>query len=217
MPWWTVAPEDREQVAREQASTIELLTGLGIDVPQNFECRGVPQITLVDLTKKEGEPVNPADFKGRISIGQWMDSSGKLPFPAEPVRLTVVRWGKGPEQCGRIVVDTRNNLSSITIVSYVGVTIDKWALFAPSCVIMDCDGRPLDPSKPACAGNLRMAPVRLERYVWLGARAIVLPGVTIGEFSVVGAGAVAATDVPSYSVAAGNPAKVVAKLNAEKP
>jgi len=217
MPWWTVAPEERAQVAREQARTLELLAGLGIEAPQNFECRGVPQITLVDLTRKEGEPVDPADFIGRISIGQWMDSSCNLPFPAEPVRLTVVRWGKEPEQCGKIVVDARNNISSLTIISYVGVSIDKWALFAPSCVIMDCDGRPLDPSKPAGIGNMYMAPVRLGKYVWLGAGTIVLPGVTIGEYCTIGAQSVVASDMPSYSVAMGNPARVAARLNAEKP
>lgn len=44
---------------------------------------------------------------------------------------------------------------------------------------------------------------------WIGARAIILPGVTIGKFAVIGAGAVVSKDVPDYAVAVGNPARVV--------
>jgi len=45
--------------------------------------------------------------------------------------------------------------------------------------------------------------------VWIGFRAIVLSGVTIGDGAVIGAGAVVTADVPSYSVVVGNPAKVI--------
>jgi maltose O-acetyltransferase len=45
--------------------------------------------------------------------------------------------------------------------------------------------------------------------VWIGYRAIVLPGVTIGNGAVVGAGAVVAKDVEPYKIVAGNPAKVI--------
>lgn len=54
-----------------------------------------------------------------------------------------------------------------------------------------------------------VAPVNIGRYVWIGTRAIILPGVTIGDGAVIGAGAVVAKDVPSCAVAVGNPARVV--------
>jgi acetyltransferase-like isoleucine patch superfamily enzyme len=57
------------------------------------------------------------------------------------------------------------------------------------------------------------APVVLERNVWIGLRAIVCKGVTIGENSIVGAGAVVTRDVPANAIAAGNPARVVAELD----
>lgn len=47
---------------------------------------------------------------------------------------------------------------------------------------------------------------------WVGAGAIILPGVTINEYSIVGAGAVVTKDVPAYSVVAGVPAKIVRKI-----
>ncbi len=52
-------------------------------------------------------------------------------------------------------------------------------------------------------------PVSIGNDVWIGARVIILPGVTIGDGCVIGAGAVVTKDVPAYSVCAGNPAKVV--------
>ena len=52
-------------------------------------------------------------------------------------------------------------------------------------------------------------PVNIGNDVWIGARVIILPGVTIGDGCVIGAGAVVTKDVPGYSVCAGNPAKVV--------
>lgn len=52
-------------------------------------------------------------------------------------------------------------------------------------------------------------PITICDGVWIGARAIILPGVTIGEGAVVAAGAVVTKDVPAWAVVAGNPAKVV--------
>ena len=55
------------------------------------------------------------------------------------------------------------------------------------------------------------APITICDGVWIGARAIILPGVTIGEGAVVGAGAVVTHDVEPWSVVAGNPAKFIKK------
>lgn len=52
-------------------------------------------------------------------------------------------------------------------------------------------------------------PVKIGNDVWIGRRVIILPGVTIGDGCVIGAGAVVTKDVPSYSVVAGVPAKIV--------
>ena len=52
-------------------------------------------------------------------------------------------------------------------------------------------------------------PVIIEDDVWIGARVIILPGVTIGTGSVIGAGAVISKSIPPYSVAVGNPARIV--------
>jgi acetyltransferase-like isoleucine patch superfamily enzyme len=65
---------------------------------------------------------------------------------------------------------------------------------------------------PQCPNfNCEVKPVVIEDYVWLGARALVLPGVTIGKGAIVGAGAVVAKDVPPFTIVVGNPAREVGK------
>lgn len=61
----------------------------------------------------------------------------------------------------------------------------------------------------------RGAPVVIGDRVWIAYRAVVLPGVTIGEGAVVAAGAVVTKDVPPFSVVAGNPARVVRQRNSD--
>lgn len=58
-------------------------------------------------------------------------------------------------------------------------------------------------------GSTAAKPVIIGDDVWIGCRAIIMPGVTIGNGCVIGAGAVVTKDVPPYSVAVGVPAKVV--------
>ena len=55
-------------------------------------------------------------------------------------------------------------------------------------------------------------PVTIEDDVWIGANAVILPGVTIGEHCVVAAGAIVTKDVPPHSLVAGVPAKVIKKI-----
>lgn len=62
-------------------------------------------------------------------------------------------------------------------------------------------------------GMKEVSPVIIGDDVWIGGRVIILPGVTIGKGSIIGAGAVVSRDIPEYSVAAGVPARVVRTRN----
>ena len=59
---------------------------------------------------------------------------------------------------------------------------------------------------------LRNKSIRLGRNVWLGGGAIILPGVTVGDNSIVGAGSVVTKDVPANSIVVGNPARVLRQI-----
>ncbi len=59
------------------------------------------------------------------------------------------------------------------------------------------------------------APITICDGVWIGARAIILPGVTVGEGAIVAAGAVVAKDVPPWTVVGGNPARVIKERKLE--
>jgi len=58
-------------------------------------------------------------------------------------------------------------------------------------------------------GNTLPQPVKIENDVWIGQRVIILPGITIGRGSIIGSGSVVTKDIPAFSVAAGNPAKII--------
>lgn len=65
------------------------------------------------------------------------------------------------------------------------------------------------PLQAAGMGGIRTRPVTVKRGAHIGVNAILLPGVTVGECALVGAGAVVTKDVPDYTFAAGNPARVI--------
>ncbi len=59
-------------------------------------------------------------------------------------------------------------------------------------------------------------PVTIGSFVWMGYGVTVLPGVTIGDYSIIGAGSVVTKDVPPYSIAAGNPARILRQRDPEE-
>ncbi|GHV48006.1 hypothetical protein FACS1894181_02690 [Bacteroidia bacterium] len=89
-----------------------------------------------------------------------------------------------------------------------GVTIGNNVLIAAHCCITSLGH---DISCSSMRENIISKKVVIEDDVWLGYNVIVLPGVTIGKGCVIGAGSVVTSDIPSYSIAVGNPARVIKK------
>ena len=95
------------------------------------------------------------------------------------------------------------------ISSASAITIEDNCMIAGKVYITDCDWH--DVYNRIAIGKAK--PIRVEKNVWVGDSAIVCKGVTIGENSVIGAGAVVVEDIPANVIAAGNPARVVRQLD----
>ncbi len=87
-----------------------------------------------------------------------------------------------------------------------GINIAKGVLWAPGVKIISANH-----SFTSYHKWVKTRPIKIEEYVWIGANAVILPGVHIGKYSIVGAGSVVTKDIPNYSIVAGVPARVVAK------
>lgn len=99
---------------------------------------------------------------------------------------------------------------NLTVVDDGEVYIGDYVMIGPNVTIATA-GHPVQPElrRRAIQYNL---PVRIGNNVWLGAGVIVLPGVTIGDDSVIGAGSVVTKDVPPGVVAVGNPCRVLREI-----
>lgn len=83
-------------------------------------------------------------------------------------------------------------------------------IMGPNCTFLSINRDTASPERPMIEQGYRAArPPIIEDDVWIGASVTVLPGRRIGTGSIVAAGAVVAADVPPYSIAAGNPARVI--------
>jgi acetyltransferase-like isoleucine patch superfamily enzyme len=126
---------------------------------------------------------------------------------------------------GRIVLGTCVLLNGCLIIADELVEIGDYSMIAWLVTISDA------PFHPATAEGrrecLRAAahdrsrrlprsgpsrPVRIGRNVWIGFESCIMPGVTIGDGSIVGARSVVYESIPAYSVAAGNPARIIRRL-----
>ena len=100
---------------------------------------------------------------------------------------------------------------NLTMVDDGHIYVGDYTMFAPS-VIVATAGHPILPELRETVYQYNM-PVHIGKNCWIGAGAIILPGVTIGDQGVVGAGSVVTKDLPSNVVAVGNPCQVVREVS----
>lgn len=91
-----------------------------------------------------------------------------------------------------------------------GIELGDDVMLGPG-VSLITSGHPLDPAERR--GGVTSAPIRIGRNAWIGAGALILQGVTVGEDAIVAAGAVVTRDVPARTVVAGVPAAVIKQLD----
>lgn len=137
--------------------------------------------------------------EGRLTIGEqcifedgvWLTGAGRLSI------------GQG----------TYLNLG-VMVAAMDLVEIGDHCMVANGCLITDANHRYLDHTMPLpWQGYESKGPTRIGNNCWLGANVVVTSGVTIGERCVVGANAVVTRDIPAFSVASGNPARVTRTIS----
>jgi acetyltransferase-like isoleucine patch superfamily enzyme len=88
--------------------------------------------------------------------------------------------------------------------------IGEHVMMGPEVVILDRNHRFDDPARPIGEqGETESMPPVIGNNIWIGVRAIILPGVRIGDGAIIGAGSVVTKDVAPYTIVGGNPAKVI--------
>ena len=144
---------------------------------------------------------------GRITIGERFVahscSKGNSIGVFQPVIITA--WGKGAE----VIIGDDVGLSGCSITAERRIRIGNRVLVGAGVLIIDSDAHPLTPEGRKAKEMAATAPIEIGDDVFIGARAIILKGVTIGDGAVIGAGAVVVKDVPPRSIVAGNPARVL--------
>jgi len=93
------------------------------------------------------------------------------------------------------------------------VTIGHHVMLAQHVVLSGLNHGYQDVSLPPSKQSVSCKQITINDAVWIGANSVVTAGVTIGKHSVIGAGSVVTRDIPAYSVAVGNPARVIKQYN----
>ena len=121
---------------------------------------------------------------------------------------------------GPIYVGIRKNVKigekcsvnrGVHIMGFNEVTLGKYVILSTNCMLLDSN---LEHEHLIKTGRRIHIPnhIRIGDHVWVGAGSIILPGVTIGQRSIIAAGAVVNRSFPEDVLVAGNPAKIIRKL-----
>lgn len=156
----------------------------------------------------EGRPILSVAPGSRMAFGAHMSlNSATRANPVGCFQPCVLRTlASGAE----LIFADRVGLSGAVVCAGKSIHIGEGTLIGSGAMILDNDFHTFDPGanlwRDEYSANAR--PISIGRFAFIGARAIILKGVTIGDRAIVGAGAVVTQDVPAGHLAAGNPAKV---------
>ncbi|MDK9780767.1 sugar O-acetyltransferase [Vibrio sp. B172a] len=142
-----------------------------------------------------------SEKRGEI-LGRLLASVGENCYIEPPLRAN---WG-----CHTYLGDNVYANFNLTLVDDTYIYIGNSVMIGPNVTIATA-GHPIDPDLRRDVAQFNM-PVRIGDNVWIGANSVVLPGVTIGEHSVIGAGSIVTKDIPANVVAVGNPCRVLREV-----
>ncbi len=157
-----------------------------------------------------GVPILQKHRGSKISIGDGLDlRSSKTSNPLglnHPVVLCT--WFRSSE----LIIGENFGMTGGAICAAEHIQIGNDVAVGANSTIIDTDFHPLDAEERRRNLPAKTAPVCIEDDVFIGMNCMILKGVRIGRGSVIGAGSVVTRDVPPYSIACGNPARVIKKF-----
>lgn len=174
-----------------------------------FYIRRVGNISIGDNLKLNGIP------KININKGCCLKIGSNVSFESlnDSYHLNLFAPLKLLADRENAVIEIGDNtyIAGSCIHAYKKISIGKNCLIAANCQIFDGNGHDLSFDNVANRVNTRggFKEVVISDSVWLGANCIIMPGVHIGEGSIISAGSVVVNDIPSMCIAGGNPAKVI--------
>jgi acetyltransferase-like isoleucine patch superfamily enzyme len=188
------------QLFKVRAYTFYVCTMVGIKYDKTWQFLGRPVIKRPFFLHKER--------KGSITIGKNLKLISSFAKNSVGVAQPVFLNAGGRNS--KIIIGNNVGISGSTIAASKLIKIGDNVLIGSGCLIMDNDAHNVDPKlRHEKLLEDGFKPVIIENNVFIGARSIILKGVTIGEGSVIGSASVVVKDIPPYVIAAGNPAKVI--------
>lgn len=135
-------------------------------------------------------------------------------------RIEIIRLHNGVRYAPKLVIGSRVSMQDDVHIGCVeNINIGDDVLIASKVYISDHNHGSYsglfqeDAHIPPRLRRISTNPVLIGRNVWIGESVVVLAGVEIGEFSIIGANSVVTSDIPAYSIAVGSPARVIKRYN----
>lgn len=145
----------------------------------------------------------PSDLEKRTQIlKEFFAEMGENCYIEQPFQAN---WGKNTHLGNNVYANF-----NLTLVDDTDIFIGDNVMFAPNVCVATA-GHPIEPNLRKKVAQFNI-PVWIGNNVWIGTGAIILPGVHIGDNSVIGAGSVVTKDIPANVVAVGNPCCVLREI-----
>lgn len=158
-----------------------------------------------------GVPMLDMHRGGKLSVGKNLVLCSKSEYTALGVskRCIIRTIAAGAS----IAIGNDCGLSGTSIVAASRISIGDECLVGADVLICDTDFHPINPEhRRFTVKGTKSSPVIIGHNVFIGARATILKGASIGDNSLIGAGSVVVSDIPPNVIAAGNPARVLRQI-----
>lgn len=184
-----------KNISRDIFSRLRSGEIISADDPQAYKMREASYATKALLLQMNNTP-DPETVRSLLSeiTGTEIDESVAIFTPL------YINYGKHTRIGKNVFINF-----DCTFLDLGGITIEDNVLIAPKVSLLS-EGHSLSPESRQ---SLVPGHIHIKRNAWIGAGATILPGVTIGENSVVAAGAVVSKDVPDNTIVGGVPAKII--------